>query len=353
MVEANVKGISKGVNLSAITNSDLFANFLPAEKEAVIRRSGYITLEQGEILFSPSTQAERLYVLCAGHIRIFKRHEDTTEEEIASFTPGSLIGELDFGQSSKYNAYAQALEDSTLAVFPGPGFNLDAIALGMPNLVSRLLLNSAAMLSHRITATRKMLLKNIHWVHHLFRKAYEDPGTGLLKQSFLTDEIEGILEVPTALILLKPDRFKVLVDTVGHETGDKAMVQIASILKNTVRRFGRGWAIRLRSNETGILINNCTAEEAASLADALFKAITAIPPIPMIPAEGARADTKAAPVDTAAVDTFTFSASIVWAVWPLDTDQWQPLFDASYDMLLQTWKDGGGKVTRYAKGGAA
>jgi len=358
MVETNVKGISQGINLSAITNSELFANFLPAEKEAVIRRSGYITVGEGEILFSPSTQAERLYVLCMGQIRIFTRNEDNAEEELASFTPGSIIGELAFGQNATYNAYAQVLEDSTLAVFPGPGFNLDAIALGMPNLVSRLLLNAAGMISQRITSNRKLLLKNKHWVDHLFRKAYEDPGTGLLKQSFLTDEINGILEDPTALILLKPDRFKVLVDTAGHDAGDKAMVKIASILKNTVRRFGRGWAIRLRSNETGILVNNCTAEEASALADSLSKAIASIPPMPMIPANDAASDDpsdpNAAPAESAGkVENFTFSTSVVWAVYPLDAEQWQTLFDTAYEMLLKTWKDGGDRVARYTKGAAS
>jgi diguanylate cyclase (GGDEF)-like protein len=128
--------------------------------------------------------------------------------------------------------------------------------------------------------------------------------------------------------MLKPDRFKELNDTRGHSAGDEAMVRIAMILKTFTRRTGRGWALRFKSNETGLFINNCTLETAKKIAPALGKAIDDMKPLP---AQGE-------------FPAFKFSATIAWTVWPDDGPVWDSLFQDTYTALLQLWKNGGNKV---------
>jgi len=319
--------------LSAIVKSDLFSNLLPEEKNSVMERTGGITLKKGASLFSQGDKAEHLYLLCDGLIKIFKPLEGGGDEEIARFTPGDIIGDFDFARRANYDAQAEALEESKLLVFPCPGMTVDSFALEMPHIVSRLLLNSAVMVTSRIKSTRKLIMENMPWVQELSRTAYEDPGTGLWKQTFLTDEIERLLEDPMALIMLKPDRFKILVDTLGHDAGDKAMVKIAAILKGITRRLGRGWALRFKSNETGLLINKCNAAQAEALALSLSKAIAALPSVPM----GEDGD-------------FSFSGSIAWGLWPEDHGYWSSFFEGVSGLLMDTWKAGGNKIARYQGG---
>ena len=322
----------EGQNLSAILKSDLFCDLVPIEVKSIVERTEIILLRKGGLLFSPGENAEHFYVLLRGLIRVFKRNEGGRDDEIAHFAPGDIIGDFDFARGADYDAYAEALEDSSLVMFPSSGATMDKFALEEPHIMSRILLNSAAMVTGRIKATRKLIIESTYWVQELHRKIHEDPSTGLWKQTFLTEEINRILENPMALIMLKPDRFKILVDSQGHEAGDEAMIKIASILKGMTRKLDRGWALRFRSNETGILVNKCNAAQAQSLANFLSKSIAAIPSVPLD-----RED-------------FSFSGSVAWGVWPVDNKSWDSLFTGTYQLLMDTWKEGGNKIVRYAAG---
>ena len=305
-------------DLSAITKCDLFSSLLPDEKEYIIDRTGTILLRKGASLFSPGDKAKHIYLLREGLIRIYKPLKDGGDEEIARFTPGDIIGDFDFARMAEYDAEAEALEDSTLMMFPGFGLTMEDFALEMPHIVSRLLLNSTAMVTSRIKSTRKLVLENMPWIQELHRKAYEDPGTGLWKQTFLTDEINQLLEEPTAIIMLKPDRFKIMVDALGHEAGDKAMIKIAALLKGITRKLGRGWALRFKSNETGLVINTCDAAETEALVLSLSKAVAALPPVSL-------GRSQEHPGGQAG--DFFFSGSIVWGIWPEDTEYWPSLLE--------------------------
>jgi len=331
---AEINRQKETADLSSILKSDLFSNLLPGEKLSILDWIGKIQLKKGESLFTPGIKAEHLYFLQTGHIRVYKPKEDGgADDEIARFAPGDIIGDFDFARKAKYDAYAEALEDSSLVLFPDKGVALEDVARGTPNIISRIFLNSIAMVTGRIQATRKLIVESMSWVQELHRQIHEDPGTGLWKQSFLQDEIYKYMEEPMTLILLKPDRFKILVDARGHDTGDKVMVKIAGLLKNITRRLGRGWALRFKSNETGLLINKCDAALAGPLASSLASGVAALPPLPLGHGEG----------------NFSFSGSIAWGVWPNDNNLWDSFFEGTYKLLMDTWKAGGNKVVRYSR----
>jgi len=329
----NSAGQKENSDLSTILKSDLFSNLLPGEKNTVLERTGNLLLRKGSILFSPGKKAEHLYLLQQGLIRVLKANQEGEEEEIARFTAGDIIGDFDFARDAEYDAKAEAIEDSKLILFPGFGLTLDTFARETPHIASKILINAAVMVTGRIKSARKLIIESISWVQELHRKIYEDPGTGLWKQSFLVDEINRVIEEPMTLIMLKPDRFKLLVDSQGHDAGDKAMVKIAGVLKNITRKLEKGWALRFRSNETGILINNCEAAQAESLALSLHKDLAELPPFPMKPEE----------------KEFIFSGSIAWGVWPGDDKNWDSFFEGMYRLLMDTWSNGGNKVVHYKK----
>jgi GGDEF domain-containing protein len=317
---------------SPIQRAELFSTLLKKEIDFVVSHSGILQLRQGGRLFVPGQRANHFYMLLEGAIRIYRPREGGGEEEMARFTPGDTIGDFDFARGAAYDAYAEAEEDSVLIMFPGYGLSLEDFALEEPHAVSRILLSSIVMITGRIKATHKIIVENMTWVQELHRRAYEDPGTGLWKQSFLTDEINRILEGPSALIMLKPDRFKTLVDSRGHGAGDEAMVRIAMALKNMSRRVGRSWPLRFKSNETGLLINHCDPAQAEKNARELHRAIAALTPVPV----------------QGVLPPFPFTATVSWAVWPRDNEAWEGLFQGNYGLLLETWRTGGNQVVHYS-----
>jgi diguanylate cyclase (GGDEF)-like protein len=270
-------------------------------------------------------------MLLNGAIRVFKSLSGAENQELARFNSGDIIGDFDFARSAKYDACAEAVEDSFLIMFPGFGLTMDSLAEEDSQAVSKILLGCLNMIASRIKTTRKIIIENISWIQELHRRAYEDPGTGLWSQSFLTNELSRLLENPTALIMLKPDRFKVLVDTRGHSAGDEAMIRIARVLKNIARQAGRGWALRFKSNETGLLIAKCDAPRAEKIARNLAESIAALEPLP------AQGD----------IPAFPFSGVLSWAIWPEDNPVWNSLFEENYALLMETWRTGGNPLVRY------
>lgn len=315
-----------------IKDAELFNSLLDREADYVAERSSVIHLRKKAKLFTIGQKADRFYLLVQGAIRVFKPRDDGGSDEMAQYASGDTIGDFDFACKAEYDAVAEASEDSVLIMFPAMGLSMDDFIAEEPHIVSRILLNSIVMMTSRIKSTQKILLENLSWVNELQRRAYEDPGTGLWKQTFLTDEINRILEVPTAIIMLKPDRFKILVDSRGHAAGDEAMVRIAMILKSITRRIGRGWPLRFKSNETGILITKCSASLAEITVKELSRAVSALSPVP---AQGETPE-------------FSFSGTVCYSVWPEDGRSWQDLFDGCYAALLEKWKTTeGGTVTHY------
>jgi diguanylate cyclase (GGDEF)-like protein len=319
-----------GIDPSPIQKSELFSTLLSKEIGYVISRSGILQLRRGGRLFSPGERANHFFMLLEGSIRVYKFRGDGGEEEMARFAPGDTLGDFDFARGAAYDAFAEALEDSILIMFPGYGLSMETFALEEPHTISRIFLNSIVMTTGRIKSTRKIIGERFQ---EFQRRIYEDPGTGLWKQSFLTDELNRILEEPSALIMLKPDRFKILVDSQGHGAGDEAMIRIAAVLKNISRRLGRGWPLRFKSNEVGILINKCGLAQAEKTARELHQAIADLAPVP--PREG--------------FPGFCFTAAVSYAVWPRDDEVWENVFQGTYALLMDMWRAGGNGVTHFHK----
>ena len=315
-----------------IETTSLFAALPERDRKFVSAHAGILRIRKGDRLFSRGEEAGRFYLLLEGVIRIVQPQPDGQESEVACFVPGDTIGDFDFIRQAAYNARAEAAEDSRLVMFPGSGLTMNDLAVEDPRAVSRMLMNFILMMNARIKETRNFIVENLPGMQELRRRAYEDPGTGLLKRTFLNDEINSILEAPSAFFMLKPDRFKTLVDTRGYAVGDEAMVRIAAVLKNAARRQGNGWPLRFKSNEVGLLIPRMDEARAENTARNLAAAIAALEPVP------AQNEYPA----------FVFSATVTWAVWPGDEPDWETLFQENYALLLTTWRAGGNRIVRYA-----
>lgn len=113
--------------------------------------------------------------------------------------------------------------------------------------------------------------------------AHTDGLTGLANRRAMQTRLvaatarEDRRQVTNALILMDLDRFKVLNDSQGHQAGDEALQQVATILQGVTRP--EDLVARWGGEEFLLLLPACGHDEAMSLAERLREALAEGTPI--------------------------------------------------------------------------
>jgi len=97
-------------------------------------------------------------------------------------------------------------------------------------------------------------------------EAGHDLLTGLPNRQLFATRFDEALSngEPGALLFVDLDRFKAVNDTLGHHVGDDVLVEVATIMRNTVRP--NDVVARLSGDEFVILIRSCDRETASAIA---------------------------------------------------------------------------------------
>ena len=314
--------------LALLKRAELFSGLIDEDLAFVADRVESIGLARGATLFAQGERAQRFFIVRSGQIGVYRTEEGLSERELARYVAGDVLGDFDFAVGSAFDASARAYTEAELLAFPSSGLSMQDLAQERPDASARIYLRSLSMISSRLRSTQRLISENAPWVRELRRQIYTDSSTGLWSRAFLDEEVPRNLAQPTAIVMLKPDKFKELNDIHGHAAGDEAMSLLAGILVGQTERLGRGWAIRLRSNETAIVVPRCDAQEATASARVLA-------------AEVAKMD-----VSFARGTGFSFTASLSLAIWPSDGCDWKRLIEGAYGLLARAWKDGGDRLYR-------
>ncbi len=121
-----------------------------------------------------------------------------------------------------------------------------------------------------ITQAHKLSLDLAHQASH-------DPLTNLINRRVFGERLERLLESAKrkcckhALCYIDLDQFKIVNDTCGHLAGDELLQHITVLLKRRVRL--RDSVARLGGDEFGVLMENCTMEQAELVANNLREAV--------------------------------------------------------------------------------
>jgi diguanylate cyclase (GGDEF)-like protein len=114
-------------------------------------------------------------------------------------------------------------------------------------------------------ATEKLLLKQ---QTVLQQQAYYDSLTGLANRRLLLDRLGKAIQKSTrhtsklALLFIDLDNFKEINDSLGHDAGDKVLIEITSILTAIIR--SEDTMARLGGDEFTILLENITNTESVA-----------------------------------------------------------------------------------------
>jgi diguanylate cyclase (GGDEF)-like protein/PAS domain S-box-containing protein len=124
-------------------------------------------------------------------------------------------------------------------------------------------------------------LTDITEAHELSRQlSYEashDALTGLINRREFEARLQSALDSANAsgaahaLCYLDLDQFKIINDTCGHVAGDELLRQLAQTLQSRVR--SNDTLARLGGDEFGLLLHNCSIDDATAVANGLLKAI--------------------------------------------------------------------------------
>ncbi len=107
--------------------------------------------------------------------------------------------------------------------------------------------------------------------------ASHDMLTGLVNRREFEARLERALkmararEAQYALCYMDLDQFKIVNDSCGHVAGDALLGQLGALLKSKIR--WRDTLARLGGDEFGVLLENCTVEEAIETAESLLRAV--------------------------------------------------------------------------------
>lgn len=108
--------------------------------------------------------------------------------------------------------------------------------------------------------------------------AFTDALTGLPNRRRLYDLGDAVLEAPsalsgsTALLYLDLNRFKAINDTLGHDTGDALLVQVADRLEACIRATDT--LARLGGDEFAVLLPDSTVAQARAVAERMLDRLT-------------------------------------------------------------------------------
>ncbi len=95
---------------------DVFDDLSPAMLEEITGLAQTLEVPRGEIVFSPEDEAESVYLIREGKVKLSKVADDGKEITLAILQEGDLFGELTAPETGVYGHFAEALEDAVLSV---------------------------------------------------------------------------------------------------------------------------------------------------------------------------------------------------------------------------------------------
>lgn len=260
--------------LTLLSKAGLFSQLQEPELRTIARYSGYRSYIPGEVIFSEGSHREELYLIRDGSVAI-RRQSETGGEDIARFVAGEVFGEMDLLDSAPRSASAIAEQRSTILVFPDE-VPFQELLERHPHVFAQILRKLLGEIAGRIRAIDKLVSEKAPWVEDLKRQLLRDKLSGLFNRAYLEEELPRILrpDRPTSFLVVKPDNFKTINDTCGHEAGDKTLVLIADALKSCLGEGDVG--VRYRGDEYCAILPGRSAAEARRVAESLREAVSRV-----------------------------------------------------------------------------
>lgn len=236
--------------LSLLESTHLFKDLSHEEILLIADNGTSYEYAAGETIFNEGEVGSQLFIIKQGEVRVIAGGKD-----VARYVRGELVGELDLFHEAPRNATAVAETDSVLFAFPRRGLSFGELVEEHPRIFARVLRTFIAVVAGRIRSTNRIISENAPWVQELRRQVLGDTLTGLFNKAWFDEEFGSWLSDPhrrVAVIMLKPDNFKDINDTYGHEAGDQTLQLMARTISETAPPDAV--AMRYRGNQFAVVV---------------------------------------------------------------------------------------------------
>lgn len=317
--------------LALLKNVSVFSKLKDEELETVARYSGYSSFSDGETIFHEGSILEELYIIRRGEVVISKRTgggEDQKSVDIARFVEGDCFGELGMLDSKPRNEAAIATKETTLLIFPDRTVKFRDLIERHPAVFAQILHKLLALVAGRIRSTNDLVSEKSPWIQNLRRQLLSDELTGLYNRLFLDEELVTLLPgygAETSLLMIKPDNFKLINDTYGHEAGDRVLKQLAERIRSNLR--SADIPVRYRGNEIGAVLPGTAGNGAVEVADRIRASVAAM-------------DIS----DAIGGATLVVTVSIGIACYPRHAEEAKRLVELAFERMFQAREEGGDRV---------
>jgi diguanylate cyclase (GGDEF)-like protein len=260
--------------LDLLGAAPLFATLRRDELSVLSQYSELVTLGASETAFDPGAPGDALYVVSNGEIAIERPQQGAESLEVARFIGGECFGELDLLRSATRETYARATQESELLRFPRQNVSFQQVLQEQPVICAEVLYKLLGQISGRIRATNRLVSENTTWIQSLREQVLGDKLTGLYNNAYFSEEFPALLEKGDAtywVLMLKPDNFKYVNDTFGHEAGDLTLKRMATQLSQLAPAGSA--VIRYRGNELSVVTQDLSEEQAHELAERLRRGL--------------------------------------------------------------------------------
>jgi diguanylate cyclase (GGDEF)-like protein/PAS domain S-box-containing protein len=155
---------------------------------------------------------------------------------------------------------------------------VDAVGLRSGRVLQRVVLPQFSRGRHigRVYSFRDVTAR-LEAIRRIDTLSHSDLLTGLPSRSVLDERLESSVSLaqrentPFALLFANLDRFKHINDTLGHEVGDRVLVDVAGRLKSCLRQVDT--VTRLGGDEFVMLVHQADAQGAETAARRVFDAL--------------------------------------------------------------------------------
>lgn len=266
---AEAPGISSDYKKSLLAGLELFQDVRPDDVQTLLQKCDRRDLLAGEVLLSPGSKNESVYVVLSGMLQV---HIGSTDAPIvASLDVGACAGEMSIIEDRDPSAFVVAAEATHLLVIH------QSILWDMVNASHAFSKNLLVVLSERVRSHNQVIADSYGNLQKFEKHATTDALTGLSNRHAMEEtfprEVRRCVQnrEPVSLIMIDVDRFKEFNDRFGHVAGDRALSAVGHVLRNHFRP--RDHLVRFGGDEFAVLLPGIAVDEALAIAERVRDAV--------------------------------------------------------------------------------
>lgn len=241
----------------------MFRNVVANDIHNLLQRCERRDIEANELLLSPDTENENVYVVLSGSLNVYVG--SPTAPVLATMETGACVGEMSIIEDRDPSAYVIAAEDTHMLVIHR------SVLWEMVEASHEFAKNLLVVLSERVRSHNRVIAHNYGEIQKFERHATTDALTGLGNRHAMLESFPEKIgacvknEMPVALIMIDVDRFKQFNDMFGHIAGDRALCAVSKILQ---KQFRPGdLLIRYGGDEFAVLLPDANTEQAVTVGE--------------------------------------------------------------------------------------